>query len=262
MTPKTVEHESAESKKGEPEPKRAKRWRPYLKIRTYFLTGLVVAAPIAITVYLTLAFIGFVDKLVVRLIPDAFQSWTQVPFTIPGLGVVIMFIALVLLGAFTANVAGRWLIGLGERIVARMPVVRNVYHGLKQIFETVLAQSDQSFKQVALIEYPRPGVWALAFVTGSAKGEIQARNSEQLMSLFLPTTPNPTSGFLLFVPRKDVTILDMSVEEAAKLIISGGLVAPPFPQTPSEIPSTERPQPVRGAAHPPTEDVRTAGTGS
>jgi uncharacterized membrane protein len=206
----------------------SRRWRPHLKIRTYFLTGLVVAAPIAITVYLTVAFVSFVDGQVARLLPRDFEPWVQVPFTIPGLGVLLVAIGLVLLGAFTANVAGRWLIGFGERLVGRMPVVRNVYHGLKQIFETVLAQSDQSFKQVALIEYPRPGIWAIAFVTGPTRGEIQARSDQELLSVFMPTTPNPTSGFLLFVPRKDVTILDMTVEEGAKLVISGGLVVPPF----------------------------------
>jgi len=135
-----------------PEPRLFPHWRPHLKIRAYFLTGLVVAAPIAITIYLTVAFVNFVDGQVARLIPGDLQPWAQLPFTIPGLGVLVVFIALVLLGAFTANVAGRWLIGLGERIVGRMPVVRNIYNALKQIFETVLAQSDQSFKQVALIE--------------------------------------------------------------------------------------------------------------
>ncbi|MFW6027356.1 MAG: DUF502 domain-containing protein [bacterium] len=253
MTPKMRAERGGGGERKAPEPKRAGRWRLHLKIRGWFLTGLVVAAPIAITIYLTVAVISFVDEQVARLIPKAFDSWTQLPFTIPGLGVLIVFLSLVLLGAFTANVAGRWLIGLGERIVGRMPVVRNIYHGLKQIFETVLAQSDQSFKQVAMIEYPRPGVWALAFVTGSTRGEVQARSSEELLSLFLPTTPNPTSGFLLFVPRKDVTILDMSVEEGAKLVISGGLVTPPFPKPVEEVPEAARVDPEPA---PPSTDIR------
>ncbi|MFP3944192.1 MAG: DUF502 domain-containing protein [Alphaproteobacteria bacterium] len=258
MTPKTGENHGAGPQRTQSEPKRAGRWRPHLKLRTYFLTGLVVAAPIAITVYLTVAVVSFVDSQVVRLIPNAFRSWTEVPFTIPGIGVLVVAIALVFLGAFTANVAGRWLIGLGERLVARMPVVRNVYHGLKQIFETVLAQSDQSFKQVAMIEYPRPGVWALAFVTGATKGEVQARSNEELLSLFLPTTPNPTSGYLLFVPRKDVVILDMTVEEGAKLIISGGLVTPPFPRGEGELPLAARQGEERKAIAPAAEEAREA----
>lgn len=242
MTPKTDEIQGTAPQDQNPAPQRRPRWRPHLKLRTYFFTGLVVAAPIAITIYLTVAFVSFVDAQVARLLPEALQPWAQLPFTIPGLGVLLVVIALVMLGAFTANVAGRWLIGLGERLVGRMPVVRNIYNALKQIFETVLAQSDQSFKQVALIEYPRPGVWALAFVTGPTRGEIQARSNEELLSVFLPTTPNPTSGFLLFIPRRDVVILDMTVEEGAKLIISGGLVAPPY-------------QHGKGAAAPPLRPV-------
>lgn len=259
MTPKTTGPQGPAPEDGGAEPKRPlfRRWRPHLKIRTYFLTGLVVAAPIAITIYLTVAFVSFVDGQVARLIPDG-QPWSQILFTIPGLGVFVVFIALVLLGAFTANVAGRWLINTGERIVGRMPVVRNIYNGLKQIFETVLAQSDQSFKQVALIEYPRKGLWALSFVTGPTKGEIQARNPDELLSVFLPTTPNPTSGFLLFVPRKDVVILDMTVEEGAKLVISGGLVAPPFTGKPDTALKPVRQYPAQGTAPPTTDDIREA----
>jgi uncharacterized membrane protein len=225
MTPDSKETQTAPAEQPNPAPPRPRR-RPHLKLRAWFFTGLVVAAPIAITIYLTVAFVNFVDAQVARLLPNALEPWTQLPFTIPGLGVLLVAAALVLLGAFTANVAGRWLIGFGERLVGRMPVVRTVYNGLKQIFETVLAQSDQSFKQVALIEFPRKGAWTLAFVTGPTRGEIQARSDEELLSVFMPTTPNPTTGFLLFLPRKDVKILDMSVEDGAKLVISGGLVAP------------------------------------
>lgn len=240
--------EDVSGKEQEPHHGRHKRWRPHLHIRTYFLTGLVVAAPIIITGYLTYAFVTFVDGQVAALIPNNWAPWLKQPFAVPGLGVVAVFIGLVLLGALTANVFGRWIIESGERAVERMPVIRNVYRALKQIFETVLAQSDQSFRQVGLIEYPRPGLWAVVFIAGPTRGEIQERNSHELLSVFLPTTPNPTSGYLLFVPRKDVVILDMTVEEGAKLVISGGLVAPPFPATPDEKGAGKPPLPGRPAA--------------
>lgn len=250
MTSSTPEPPPADASPTEHEPDhgRHRRWRPHLHIRTYFLTGLVVAAPIIITGYLTYAFVTFVDGQVAALIPKDWAPWLQQPFAIPGLGVVVVFIALVLLGALTANVFGRWIIESGERAVERMPVIRNVYGALKQIFETVLAQSDQSFRQVGLIEYPRPGLWAVVFIAGSTRGEIQERNSHDLLSVFLPTTPNPTSGYLLFIPRKDVVILDMTVEEGAKLVISGGLVAPPYPHRPDN--TGRSPVPGQAAAAP------------
>ncbi len=203
------------------------RW---FDVRAYFLTGLVVAAPITITIFLTYTFITVVDDWVDKILPDRYNPSTYIPFTVPGLGVVIVFLVLVLLGAFTANVFGRTLIRIGESLLNTMPVVRSVYMTLKQIFETVVSQNAQSFKQVALVEYPRRGIWAIAFVTTSTKGEIankvEERGQDELVSLFLPTTPNPTSGFLLFAPRRDLILLDMSVEDGAKLVISGGLVSP------------------------------------
>ncbi len=203
------------------------RW---FDIRAYFLTGLVVAAPITITIFLTYTFITIVDDWVDILLPDRYNPSTYIPFTVPGLGVILVFLVLVLLGAFTANVFGRTLIRIGESLLNAMPVIRTVYMTLKQIFETVVSQNTQSFNQVALVEYPRRGIWAIAFVTTSTRGEIatrvRERGQEDLVSLFLPTTPNPTSGFLLFAPRRDLIMLDMSVEEGAKLVISGGLVIP------------------------------------
>lgn len=198
------------------------------RLRTYFLTGLVVAAPIWITIYLTRWFIEFIDLYIVGFFPDQYHPDKFLPFTVPGLGVVIMLVGLTLLGALTANFLGRRILSLGERLVDRMPVVRNIYNALKQIFETVISQDGESFREVGLIEYPRRGLYALVFVTTQTKGEIldRASTDEGLVSVFLPTTPNPTSGFLLFVPKSDIEILDMNVEEAAKLIISAGLVEP------------------------------------
>jgi len=199
---------------------------PFRWLQRSFVTGVVIAAPIGITIYLTLAFIGFVDDRVIPLIPDRYNPETYLPFSVPGLGVLVAVIALTVLGALTANLFGRTLIGYGERLVDRMPVVRNLYNALKQIFETVVSHSEANFTEVGLIEYPRKGLYAVCFVTTSTGGEIQARAEHDLVSVFLPTTPNPTSGFLLFVPRQDIQILSMSVEEAAKLIISAGLVEP------------------------------------
>ncbi len=207
--------------------------RPLFDLRTYFLTGVVVAAPVLITIYLTYWFVAwfvtFVDQQVVwvlKMIPGGSDVLAYLPYTVPGVGVALMALGMVVLGFFTANVAGRWLIVTGERLVDRMPVVRTIYGALKQIFETVLAEKDKSFKQVALVEYPRRGMWAVSFVTSDTQSEIAHHIGEEMVSLFLPTTPNPTSGFLLFAPRRDVIILDMTVEEGAKLVISGGLVTP------------------------------------
>lgn len=202
--------------------------RPLFDLRTSFLTGIIVAAPVLITAYLTITFVNFVDNNVARVLPAQYNPETYLPFSIPGIGVVIVFCGLVLLGMFTKNIVGRWVIRAGERIVAGMPVIRNIYSALKQIFETVLASTSQSFKEVVLVEYPRRGLWSLAFVVSRAKGEIQERAEDSLVNLFVPTTPNPTSGYLLFAPEKDIIKLNMSVEEGAKLVISGGLVAPDF----------------------------------
>lgn len=198
----------------------------FARLRTYFLTGIVVSAPIAITIYLTWIFVVTVDERITPLIPPAYHPDNYLPFSIPGLGVIIMVVFLILLGMVTANFFGRQLLAFGERIVDRMPVIRTIYGTLKQIFETVASQSSMSFREVVLVEYPRRGVWAIAFVTGTTQGEIASKHDEPMVNLFLPTTPNPTSGFLLFAPRKDCIFLKMSVEEGVKYVISAGLVTP------------------------------------
>ena len=132
-----------------------------------------------------------------------------------------------LIGALTAGFLGRWVIHTGERVLNRMPVIRSIYSAVKQIFETVLAQQSNAFREAVLVEYPRRGIWAIGFITGTTKGEVQNLTEETTVNIFLPTTPNPTSGFLLFIPREDVIPLDMSVEEAVKMVISGGIVTPP-----------------------------------
>jgi len=219
-------------------------WLP--RLRTYFLTGIVVAAPIGITLYIAWKFITFVDNKVTPLIPRRYNPESYLPFDIPGLGLIVAVALLTLVGAVTANFFGRTIVAIGERLVARMPVIRTVYGALKQIFETVLAQSSTSFREVVLVEYPRTGVWAIAFVTSQTKGEIGRVTDGDMVNIFLPTTPNPTSGFLLFVPRKDVISLHMTVEEGIKLVISGGLVTPPVSL--AEPPERDKLEAVSGAS--------------
>lgn len=201
--------------------------KPFLlRMKTYFLTGLVVASPVGITIYLALAFINLIDRNIKPLIPEIYNPETYLPFPLPGLGLVFLFMMLTFLGFFAANFLGKYLIRIGDRILNRMPIVRSVYNTLKQIFETVVSENKGSFQEVVLIEYPRKGLWAIAFISGENTGEIQAKMKDDIVNVFLPTTPNPTSGFLLFVPKKDIIKLDMSPDEGAKYVISAGLVDP------------------------------------
>jgi uncharacterized membrane protein len=196
------------------------------RLRAYFLTGVIITGPISLTIFLVWEFISFLDNRVGGLLPARYNPETYLPFSLPGLGLLVMLAFLTLVGMLTAGLAGRTLVRLGEQLLSRMPIVRSVYGTLKQIFETVLAQSSRSFREVVLIEYPRRGIGAIGFVTGPTRGEVQSRADDELVNVFLPTTPNPTSGFLLFVPRKDLVHLDMSIEEGIKMVISGGIVAP------------------------------------
>ena len=193
------------------------------RLRTYFLTGLVVAAPIAITISVAFWFIQSVDSWFSPFIPNSLKDST---YSLPGLGVLASFVILTGLGALTANIFGKTILQFGENLLDRVPVIRNIYSALKQIFETVATQSNQNFKGVVLFEYPRKDIWALGFVTTDAKGEIAEKKGDNLLCIFAPTTPNPTSGYLLFVPKEDTIKMDMTVEEAAKLIISAGIVIP------------------------------------
>ena len=211
--------------------------------RAYFLAGVLVTAPIAITVYLAWIFIDFVDRQVTPLIPGPYNPENYLPFSIPGLGLIIVVVVLTLIGAFTAGFVGRLFQRTSERILARVPVVRGIYSATKQIFETVLARQSTAFREAVLVEYPRRGIWAVAFITGRTKGEVQNLTEEEVINIFLPTTPNPTSGFLLFVPKKELTPLNMSVEQAIKMVISGGIVTPPDPR-----PKEERDIPKLSAA--------------
>ena len=213
------------------------------RLRAYFLAGILITAPISITIYLAALFINFVDRRVTPLIPADYNPETYLPFSVPGLGLVLVVVVLTLIGALTAGFVGRFFVRVSEHILARMPVIRNVYSAVKQIFETVLAQQSKAFREAVLVEFPRRGIWAIGFITGVTQGEVQNLTEEAVINVFVPTTPNPTSGFLVFVPKKDVVPLSMTVEEAIKMVVSGGIVTPP-----DRRPRSEREVPVVPAA--------------
>ena len=197
------------------------------RIRTYFLTGLVVAGPVAVTLWLIWWFVTWVDNLVRPIIPVAYRPETYLPVKIPGTGLIVAFVALTLLGFLTANLIGRKLVGFGESLLSRMPIVRPIYRTAKQIFETLFSKSESSFRRVALVEFPSPGMWSLVFLTQSPTAEISDRlPATEHVSAFMPCTPNPTTGFFFYVPRRDVIDLDITVEQAMTLIMSAGMVQP------------------------------------
>lgn len=199
------------------------------RLRGYFLAGIVVTAPISITVYVTYVFLKFVDSNVIKVLPDDWYGNFSSDTAIPGLGILIVLCFFIFVGWFAKNIMGRFFIRLSEYFVDRVPVIRTVYGAIKQIFETVMASQSQAFRDVVMLEYPRSGVWSIGFVTGTSKGEVQRRVSSDTINVFVPTTPNPTSGYLLFVPKKELIFLDMSVEEGVKLVVSAGIITPPDP---------------------------------
>jgi uncharacterized membrane protein len=199
----------------------------FQKLRRDFLTGLVVLIPIVLTVYLVWSVIAFIDKVIIPIIPPKYNPLDLFEIYIPGLGVFLFLIVTTLIGSLASGFIGRQAINLGEKILSRTPIVNTVYNSIKQIIHAVFKPDGTNFKQPCLIEYPRKGIWAVAFISTETYGEIKKKiNKGSLVTVFLPTTPNPTSGFMLFIPKDDIIILDMSVEDAAKLIISAGLVMP------------------------------------
>ncbi len=204
--------------------KPAKKPRTLLgTLRTYFLTGVIVTAPIYITFYLTLWFINFLDGYFRPLIPKVYWPTTYLPFDIPGVGVVLALVLLTLIGGLTANLLGRTLLQVSDRLIRQIPMAGAVYTALKQIFQTAMREDGQAFSQVALLEYPRKGLYVVAFVTKAAERRVNDAAGKTMIGVFVPTTPNPTSGFLLFVAEDELTILDMSIEEGARLVVSAGL---------------------------------------
>lgn len=201
---------------------------PFAVLRSSFLTGLVVIAPVGLTVWLLWTLVGWVDGFVLPLVPDRFNPEQYIGINLRGVGVIFFLLFTVFAGWVAKGLIGRSLISFAETLVDRTPVVRSIYSGIKQIAETVFAQSERSFEKACLIEYPRKGIWAIGFISTTAKGEVAGRvdTKGEIVSVFVPTTPNPTSGFLLFFPKEDVIELDMTIEDAAKLVISAGLVYP------------------------------------
>ncbi|WP_245990147.1 DUF502 domain-containing protein [Litoreibacter meonggei] len=197
-------------------------------MRGNFLAGLVVIAPIGLTMWLTWSVVGWIDSWVLPFVPYHYRPEQYIGINLRGVGVVFFLLFTMVIGWMGKGILGRSLLRFGENLVDRMPVVRSIYNGLKQIAETVFSQRETSFEKACLVEYPRRGIWAIAFISTTAKGEVAHGIPTEggLMSVFLPTTPNPTSGFLLFVPKADIIELDMTVEDAAKLVISAGLVYP------------------------------------
>jgi uncharacterized membrane protein len=197
------------------------------RIRNYFLTGLVLVGPLYITINLTWWFINWVDDLVRPIIPAAYRPETYLPFKMPGSGLIIALVALTLLGFLTANLVGRKLVEFGENILNWMPVVRPIYKSLKQIFETLFSKTGSGFRRVALVEFPSPGMWSLVFLSQSASPDIAARlPATEHVAAFMPCTPNPTTGFFFYVPRRDLIELDINVEAAMTLLMSAGMVQP------------------------------------
>jgi uncharacterized membrane protein len=198
------------------------------RLRTYFLTGIVVAGPLAITIYITWWFITLIDGWVKPVVPVDILPETYLNFSIPGFGLVIAFFGLTLLGFLTANLVGRSLLDIGETVLGRMPVVRGLYRSVKQIFETVFSQSGTSFRKVGLVQFPTKDTWSLVFISTPPQGELAESlpGPDEHIAVFLPCTPNPTTGFFFYLPRRDVIELSISVEDGAKLIMSAGLIQP------------------------------------
>ena len=194
------------------------------RLRRYLIAGLLVWMPIGVTVFVFRILLGLMDRSLALLPPqyrpDAFG------LDIPGLGVILTVLVLLITGLLTANIAGRRLVEFSERLLSRIPLIRTVYSASKNFAEVVFSSGNESFKRVLLIEYPRRGIYSLAFQTSADLGEVQARTGEEMLCVFVPTTPNPTSGFIIMVPKREAITLDMDVEEALKMIISLGVVVP------------------------------------
>ena len=200
---------------------------PAVRLRNYFLAGILVTAPVAITIWLAWKMVSFVDDRFRPLIPAQWNPENYLPFALPGIGILVILIGLTLVGFFTTGYLGRVIIKFSSSILSQVPIISSVYSWTRQVLETMLSQESTAFREVVLIEYPARGTWAIGFITGRTKGEVQELTTETVFNVFVPATPNPTTGFLLFIPNKDIHRLDMTVEQGIKLVISGGIVKPP-----------------------------------
>lgn len=194
-------------------------------MRRYLTAGLLVWVPLGVTILIINFLVGLMDRTLL-LLPAAYRPDALLGFHIPGLGVLLTFAVVLITGVVVANLFGRQLVHMGEGLLARIPVVRSIYSGVKQLMETVFSNKGESFRKVVLVEYPRAGCWTVAFLTGDGQGEAQRKTGHDVVNIYVPTTPNPTSGFFLMVPRKDIVELDMSVDDGLKMILSVGVVIP------------------------------------
>ncbi len=197
------------------------------RLKRYFLTGLLVIVPITLTLLVVRWVVRFMDNLFASVLPESMSPETWFGIPLPGIGLLATLVLILLVGLLTANIFGRSLVNFYERLVDRVPLVKGIYTLFKQVSDTVFSRDRNAFRKVVLIEYPRKGIWAVAFVTGVSEGEVQEVTEKRLVNIFVPTTPNPTSGFYILVPQDEMIELKMTVEEAFKLVISGGMVTPP-----------------------------------
>jgi len=206
------------------------------RLRAYFLTGLIVTGPVAITLYISWWLINLVDDWVKPLIPRSYSPESYLPFSVPGLGLVAAFLAITIIGFLTANLVGRSIVGVGDRLLNRTPFVRGLYRGVKQIFETVFKQEGTSFRRVAMIEWPGEGLWSLCFVTEPPQGPLaDALPDREHVCVFVPCTPNPTTGYLVMMHRDRVREIEVSTEDAFKFVMSMGIIQPSAPRGPDQM---------------------------
>ncbi len=207
------------------------------RIRNYFLTGLVVTGPIAITLYLVWWFVTWVDGVVRPFVPLAWRPETYLPYGVPGWGLIVAVFTLTLLGFLAANLIGRTLVDLGETFVGRIPAVRAIYRGLKQVFETLFSGKGSSFRKVGLVEFPSPGMWSIVLISQAPSAEVAKSlpGQEEHISVFLPCSPNPTTGFFFYVPKSKIIEVELSAEDAATLIMSAGVVQPGSVADPKKV---------------------------
>ena len=198
------------------------------RVKRYFFGGVLITVPISVSIYIGLFLIRVVDKKVALLIPDFYNPNTYLPVEIPGIGLIVVLIGFIFIGMISAGMIGRFLTHLMEVFVLRTPIIKTVYSGLKQIIETMLSDKEQLFNKVVMVEYPRVNCWVIGFMISKTQGEAQLAFKEKMVNVFVPTTPNPTSGFLLVLPENDIKPLSMTVEEGLKMVISGGIITPEF----------------------------------
>ncbi|MHB1217478.1 MAG: DUF502 domain-containing protein [Alphaproteobacteria bacterium] len=204
-------------------------WRPGARLRTYLAAGILVTAPVGLTLYLAWSVISYFDRKVTPLIPAAYNPENFLYIPLPGLGLLVALVVLALIGWLTTNVLGRFLVSATDRVLARMPVLNSIYSAIKQIIETTVSTKSGSFREVVLVEFPRTGLWAIGFVTGKPPEEIDEAGGGGMVSVFCPTSPNPTSGYLVYAKRSELRFVKLTVEAGLKLIVSSGIVTPDHP---------------------------------